>query len=231
LGREREQNTYRAFFDTILEKDFPVKLCNDGETLLCGGLKSLEGYCLIAGTGSIAQGRSKDGQLVRSGGQGYMLGDEGSGAWIGKTAIARTLRSLEKRDLATNMLLPILENTNLAQAGDLIQYVHHDADKAKIAALAPVVSAAANGGDPLAVDIIRTGVKELAMLVESVLWQSPWISQKELVLAGGVLEHSELLTGMLKETLARSFPFLSVSTPKGTALEGACMLALNLKSN
>jgi N-acetylglucosamine kinase-like BadF-type ATPase len=228
LGREGEQKLYSAFFDTLLGPEFPVKLCTDGETLLCGGLESLEGYCLIAGTGSIALGRSLTGILVRSGGHGYMLGDEGSAAWTGRTAIARTLRSLENRDLETNMLDSILETTGLSGPGDLIQYVHHDADKAKIAALAPAVTEAGRKGDPLALDILRTGAEELALLVKSVLGQSPWIHRKELVLAGGVMEHDEIAAGILKEILARQFPDLAVTNPKGTALEGACMLAINL---
>ena len=226
LGREGEQKIFRGFFDTLLGAAFPVKLCTDGEILLIGGLENLEGYCLIAGTGSIALGRSRDGRLVRSGGHGYMLGDEGSAAWIGRTAIARCLRSLEKRDLPTEMLAAIIEAAGLAQSGDLIQYVHHDADKAKIAALAPVVTAAARKGDPLALDILRIGAEELALLVKSVLGQSPWIHRRVLVLAGGVLERDGFITEKLREILGRELPDTSVSLPKATALEGACMLAV-----
>jgi len=227
LGRAEEQKLFRAFFDSLLGRDIPVKLCTDGEILLCGGLENLEGYCLIAGTGSIALGRSLDGNLVRSGGHGYLLGDEGSASWTGRTAIARTLRSLEDRDISTDMLPLILEATSLNDSNDFIKYVHHDADKAKIASLAPVVTQAARKGDPLALDILRIGAEELVLLVKSVLDQSPWIKRKELVLAGGVMEHDEIVTDRLKASLAKEFPDLVVSSPKGTALEGACMLALS----
>ena len=225
LGREGEREIFRGFFDKILEPGFPVKLCSDGEILLCGGLKNPEGYCLIAGTGSIALGRSRDNRLVRSGGHGYMLGDEGGACWTGKTAIARIIRSMESRDLKSDMLPAILESAGLSRADDLIQYVHHDADKAKIAALAPVVTSAARNKDPLALDILLTGAKELCLLVKSVLGQSPWIKNMELVMAGGVIEHDEIITGMLKEILNREIPELKITAPKGTALEGASMLA------
>jgi N-acetylglucosamine kinase-like BadF-type ATPase len=228
LGREGEQKLFRSFFDTLLGKDFPVKLCTDGEILLCGGLNNLEGYCLIAGTGSIALGRSNDGVMVRSGGHGYMLGDEGSAAWIGRTAIARTLRSLENRDLRTDMLPAILEAAKLSECGDLIRFVHHDADKAEIAALAPTVKAAAQKGDPLALDILRKGAEELALLVKSVLGQSPWIKRRVLVLAGGGMEHDEILSGELKKILALKIPDLAVCLPLNSAVHGACMLAINL---
>ena len=228
LARSGEIAIYRGFFDSILGPEFPVKLCSDGEILLCGGLENLEGYCLIAGTGSVALGRSYAGALARSGGHGYMLGDEGSAAWMGRTAIARIFRSLENRDLTTNMLPAILQATGLSQSGELIRYVHHDADKAKIAKLAPVVTGAARDGDPLALDIVRVGAGELSLLVKSVIGQSPWINRKELVLAGGVLENDELISRSLKEILRRELPDLEVSAPKGTALEGASMLAASL---
>jgi N-acetylglucosamine kinase-like BadF-type ATPase len=231
LGRPGEIAIYRGFFDTLLRPEFPVMLCPDGEILLCGGLESLEGYCLIAGTGSIALGRSRDGRLARSGGHGYMLGDEGSAAWIGRTAIARILRSQENRDLATEMLPAILATAGLGKSDDLVRYVHHDADKAKIAALAPVVTASARKGDPLALDILRNGAEELASLIRSVLDQSPWINRKELVLSGGVMEHDEILVKALKEFLQRELPDLAVSPLKGTAIEGALMLAANYAKN
>jgi N-acetylglucosamine kinase-like BadF-type ATPase len=128
--------------------------------------------------------------------------------------------------MATGMLPDILESAGLAQSTDLIPYVHHDADKAKIAKLAPIVTRAARKGDPLALDILRTGAEELALLVKSVLGQSPGIKRRELVIAGGVMEHDEVLTGRFKEIVARDIPDLSVSLPKGTALQGACILAI-----
>jgi N-acetylglucosamine kinase-like BadF-type ATPase len=228
LGREKERLIFRDFFNSILGPGIPVKLCGDGEILLCGGLENLEGYCLIAGTGSVALGRSGDGRLVRAGGLGYMLGDEGSAAWIGKAAVARVLRGTEGRDVPSSMLGAILEKTGLAQGEDLIRYVHIDADKARVASLAPIVTEAARSGDPLALDILRAGAAELALLVRSVLDRSPWIENRTLVLAGGVIEHDEIITGTLRETLAAAFPRLSVTSPRGSALEGACLLAASL---
>jgi N-acetylglucosamine kinase-like BadF-type ATPase len=225
LGREKDRALFREFFRAILGET-PVKLCSDGEILLCGGLDSLEGYCLIAGTGSVALGRTAGGELFRAGGFGYMLGDEGAAAWIGKTAIARVLRSAEGRDLPTAMTGEILRAAGLEQSEDLIRFVHHDADKARVAALAPIVTRAGQRGDALALDILAAGAAELTLLVRSVLERSPRIRNKALVLAGGVIEHDEIVTGKLKKSLAEEFPYLKVTKPSGSALDGACLLAL-----
>jgi N-acetylglucosamine kinase-like BadF-type ATPase len=223
----QETEIVRGFFDTFLGAEIPVKLCSDGEILLCGGLDKMEGYCLIAGTGSIALGRFSSGEVVRSGGYGYLLGDEGSASWIGRTAIARVLRSLDNRDIPTEMLIPLLEAAGAGSTRGLIHYVHHEAGKAKIAALAPLVTAAARNGDALALDILFNGAEELSLLVKSVIFKSREIKNRELVLAGGVVKNDEVLTGKLREILAAEIPDLLISTPKKTALDGACMMAIN----
>jgi hypothetical protein len=40
------------------------------------------------------------------------------------------------------------------------------------------------------------------------------------------MEHDPLVSGKLKELLAEEFPDLTVTPPRKTALEGACLLAL-----
>ena len=221
-----EAAAFRVFFDKLLGNDFPVKLCTDGEILLAGGLGEPEGYCLIAGTGSIALGRSVKGDLFRAGGFGYLLGDEGSASWIGLKAIARTLRSLEKRDLPTDMLPALLKAAGLQHSDELIQFVHHYADKSTIGALSPTVTAAARESDPLALDILNTGAQELALLVKSVVDSSVEIIQRKvLILAGGVIEHNEILARALNNELQKMIPGLSVEKKKGSALDGACLLA------
>lgn len=65
------------------------------------------GIILNAGTGSIAYGRSASGKTARAGGLGPLLGDEGSGFWIGREYLKRvkkanwpTLRALAVRPTA-----------------------------------------------------------------------------------------------------------------------------------
>jgi N-acetylglucosamine kinase-like BadF-type ATPase len=227
LARQGELALFRGWFDTLLGAGFPVKLCTDGEILLCGGLDGTEGYCLIAGTGSLALARSRDGTLTRAGGFGYLLGDEGAAAWIGNRAIARALRSEEGRDLPTRMTAALLSACKLGNSADLIRYVHHDANKAEIAALAPLVTAAARDGDALALDILRSGAAELALLVRSLIARAPCVTNRTLVLAGGVLEHDEIVRERLTALLARECPDVALIAPRRSALEGACLLALS----
>jgi glucosamine kinase len=226
LGRPKEKVLFQEFFSRLLGDLVPVHLCTDGEILLCGGLQALEGFCLVAGTGSLALGRVLEGPLVRAGGLGYMLGDEGSAWWIGHEAIARTLRSVEDRDLPTSLLPILLKACSLQEPQDFIAYAHQQATKAEIAALAPLVTAAATKGDALALAILQQAAQELAVLVESVVQRSPGVSNQELVLAGGVMEHDAIVRERLVSILQKRLPGLRVGPPRGTALEGACLLAV-----
>ncbi len=50
---------------------------NDAPGSLAGALAGEEGVIVVAGTGSVACGETRDGKFVRVGGHGYMFGDEG----------------------------------------------------------------------------------------------------------------------------------------------------------
>ncbi len=61
-----------------------VSAISDVEAAHLGALGGGPGLLLLAGTGSIALGRTSDGAWVRAGGLGPLLGDEGSAFWIGR---------------------------------------------------------------------------------------------------------------------------------------------------
>jgi N-acetylglucosamine kinase-like BadF-type ATPase len=68
----------------------PVRVTGDGETAQLGAFGGGPGLVVIAGTGCAAVGR--DGQrLVRAGGHGFLLGDEGSAYWLGQAAARAAL--------------------------------------------------------------------------------------------------------------------------------------------
>ena len=222
LGRTREKEIFMQMMQQILP-GVPLYLCSDGELLLVGGLASLEGYALISGTGSLALSRAMDGTIQRSGGYGYLLGDEGSAYWIAHQALARSLRSKEGRDLPSTMLPALLKACSLGKSEDLIAYVHHTANKADIANLAPLVTEFAIAKDPLALAILKQAVQELIALLSAV--QNPEIRTNELVTAGGVLEHDPIIRPAFEQTLQTALPEVRIIKARGTALDGACLLS------
>ena len=80
-----------------------VLVVNDALVALEAGAPDEPGVVVIAGTGSIAYGRNERNQAARAGGWGYMLGDEGSGYWIGRAALRAVLREADRRGPATQL--------------------------------------------------------------------------------------------------------------------------------
>src|SRR5262249_43983484 len=84
---------------------------NDATLLLEAGTPEGWGVAVIAGTGSIAFARSPDGRFDRSGGWGYLLGDEGSAyalALGGLRAVARSADDCLPPTRLTETLLPFM---------------------------------------------------------------------------------------------------------------------------
>lgn len=225
LDRAFEKQKFLDMFKNILSEHCRLTLCNDGEILLVGASSSFEGYALIAGTGSFALGRNASGTITRAGGLGYMLGDEGSAVWIAHQALMRTLRSIEGRDLHTHMLDALLDYFTLKSPSDFIHLAHYQFDKARFASYSPIVTKFAKQGDELAVDILKKAACELFALVESVHRRLDLL-YPTLVLSGGVLEHDPIVKPLFIQMLNDKLPTIKVIEPLGTAVDGACMIAM-----
>src|SRR5215207_726245 len=140
-----------------------VHVSNDATTAVWGGLGGGEGVAVLAGTGSIAMARSADGREARSGGYGYLVGDEGSGYWLGREAFTACLRALDRRGPPTQLCDLVCEAAQQHTAIELVGWLYGGRDQVpRLAGLAPLVSRAAERGDAQAIDILRRGAGALA---------------------------------------------------------------------
>ncbi|HWR11493.1 MAG TPA: BadF/BadG/BcrA/BcrD ATPase family protein [Rectinemataceae bacterium] len=229
MDRAHERAEMEEILRGTLGFSCPLELLSDPDIALVGGLKRLEGYLLIAGTGSIAIVRLADGTRFRAGGLGHYLSDEGSAFYIGFQAICRSLRSIEGRDLPTAMLDPLLERFGLRESGDFVRFVYHGFDKARIAGAADLVELHRAAGDPLALAIMDSARDELVRLVASVRGRAQdRIADPSIVLSGGLLDHNPWLRGSVLDRLKIECPGLKPVVPAESASYGACMLAINL---
>ena len=94
------------------------------------------GIALIAGTGSVAYARSDDGHEARAGGWGWMLGDEGSGAWIVREALRELMRRREEGvqlSVLGERLLVATESDDLLETISRVQLYHEAGQWAALA--------------------------------------------------------------------------------------------------
>lgn len=161
------------------------------------------GVLLVAGTGSIAWGRAEDGREGRVGGWGHHIGDEGSGYAIGVEALRRVARDADGRGPATNLRAVVLAHLDLEVVDDLVPWFA-TVPRAQVAALAPLVAAAASEGDAAAREILDHAVEELERHVLAVLENlGPWEVAPTVALAGGLLRPGRAVRSSLEAALAR----------------------------
>src|SRR5687768_13611742 len=136
---------------------------NDALVALVAGTGDDPGVVLIAGTGSIAYGVNTEGYAARSGGWGYVLGDEGSGYWIGRQALTAVVRAADGRGPRTQLTSLILEHFQLTQVAGLVREVYDKGLRRQaVAALGGVVDRARADGDVAASEILRGAGEELS---------------------------------------------------------------------
>lgn len=164
-----------------------VVVTNDARIAFVAGSPERVGLALVCGTGSIAWGRNRAGEIARSGGWGWHLGDEGSGFWIGERAIRDVLRAADGRGPATSLDRALSEHFEIARP-DQILYAIYDREypRTRVAKFAPRVEEAARAGDAVAKAILSDAAGELVRAAASVrdrlqLGESPY----DVVLSGG----------------------------------------------
>lgn len=180
-----------------------VDIIHDIVPVLANGTDDGWGVALIAGTGSVAMGVDKSGRRVIKGGWGHYFGDKASGFALGNNALAAVVEAADGIGPETILSEMVLEKLGIVQARDIISEITSHGDVQRdVAALAPVVSAAADLKDPVACSIVTDAVTEAVKLVTAVVKSMAFSQAYPLALAGGVACHSELfrteLTARLK---------------------------------
>ncbi|MFB8369474.1 N-acetylglucosamine kinase [Pseudarthrobacter sp. NPDC055928] len=100
-----------------------ITIVHDSRLLLAAGGVST-GVAVIAGTGSAAWGRNPRGEEARAGGWGYLLGDEGSGYWLGREAVRYSLRRMNQGCEPDALTQQLLTACDLDQPDELIGLFH-----------------------------------------------------------------------------------------------------------
>jgi N-acetylglucosamine kinase-like BadF-type ATPase len=205
-----------------------VAIVSDVLPILAGGTPNCCGIALIAGTGSIAFGRAADGRTKRCGGWGYLLGDEGSGYSVGRSALSHVLRELECETVwsPNSMTEAILTKLRVKTVSELTRTVYTNSDpRSFIASLTPLVVTAAEHGDKKAEAILDWAATELAELVARTAdLLDGSIGPISLALGGGFLVRSERVQEQLLDWL-RKFKVQHVAKLVADPLEGCIRLA------
>ncbi len=220
----------------------PYQVVGDAVVAYAAGTAATDGTVLIAGTGAIAA-RVSDFDLVHvADGHGWLLGDSGSGFWLGRQAVRTTLAGLDRLEplsgLACAIFAELLPDQPLpadpATAADPTSYrrlagalVNHvvAGPPIALAALAPLVLTCAQAGDPVAARLVDAAAGHLTATVAVV--REPG-DNTPIVLAGGLITSATALATRLEARLTAAWPGASRSPAIQTAAAAAWLALRSL---
>ncbi|MER7416712.1 BadF/BadG/BcrA/BcrD ATPase family protein [Micromonospora peucetia] len=189
------------------------------------------GYALVAGTGAAAIRVEQGRPTATADGLGWLLGDDGSGFYIGHRVVRAALTELDRRGPATALTGLLLDH--LGQPGDhapdpdgrpaIVSYA-----LATLYAIRPVQLAQfahlafEAAGDEIADEIVRDAADALLRTLNAVV--TPGLSGV-ITLGGGILTRHRTLADRISARYARDGTIAEVRTvPDGVV--GAAVLAL-----
>ncbi|ESW59359.1 MAG: ATPase [Rhodobacter sp. CACIA14H1] len=181
-----------------------MAVVTDGITAVKGALGAADGVVAALGTGSVFAVQ-RGGAIRQIGGRGLVLGDEASGAWIGRAVLSAALRAVDGFAPITPLLAGLVEEMG---GPDGVVAFSLRARPADFAALAPRV---VESGDPAAVSIMARAEADVVEAVQVLMG----MDDLPLVFLGG-------LGTVFARRMGSRF---RLRQPSGSALDGALMLA------
>jgi N-acetylglucosamine kinase-like BadF-type ATPase len=169
VDRASDEAVVRSIMNRIGYKA-RILIVNDALIALQAGVGDGPGIVIVSGTGSIAYGRNEQGEASRAGGWGYVLGDEGSGYWIGRLALRAVVRHADGRGRVTSLTPRLLDHFGVKRASELIHQVYHEELTPRaIAVTAKYVQYARDEGDLVATGILQRASEELLTAATAVM--------------------------------------------------------------
>jgi glucosamine kinase len=219
----------REFLAEILP--MPIDVVGDMQIALEAAFDSGPGVIVIAGTGSIAYGRDRQGRTVRAGGWGFAIGDEGSAHWIGRSAVSAILRASDLVDETSGpptheslLTAAVLKAWGVTSLADLARAAN-SIPPPDFAALFPAVAASE---DDLATQVLTEAGRELARVAEVVmrrLFAKDETPSVPVAMTGGVFRHAPRVREVFYNELRTLDPRAEIYPHIVEPVEGALRMA------
>ncbi len=230
-GIEREEDRARlreqanSLFDKAGLRPPPIAFESDARIALEGAFDGGFGVVIVAGTGSMVIGKTPRGQVVSVGGWGKIIGDEGSGYFIGREALVAVTRESEKRGSAGRLRDVLSERFHFDTREHILGALYHE--RFDVASLAPVVMETAAANDVVAQRILDRAATQLAEQARIIVMQMGLLRKVKLAMVGSLVEGGSVYADALHMKLLRLLPQVEIRPPAHEPAYGAVLLALD----
>lgn len=199
---------------------------NDIHAGYATGVTQPYGAAVIAGTGSNAYARGRNGTEAYASGLNTLLSDDGSAYAIGRALLRAAVQSADGRIPHSRLERLVLRYFRVHTMRALVPVVHHSSfRKADIAHLAPLADVAAGRGDRTARRILEAAAGDLVTMVRAVTKRTALArSAFELVLIGGVF-NGTIVRRTFERDVRRFSPHVRFIRPAVPFAVGAARLA------
>ncbi|HEY8909367.1 MAG TPA: BadF/BadG/BcrA/BcrD ATPase family protein [Desulfosporosinus sp.] len=222
-GGLKQGLTMLAQEKNITLQGIPVILENDVWGALMSVRGGFSGNVLAAGTGAIALGVNPNGDVIRVGGWGHLIGDQGAGYDIGRKALAAMVASFDGYGPKSILEEKIIEHLGLTQVQGVSDWLYqHKRTNQEIAAIVPVVVEAARLGDFASIRILQESGLALGLLTKALLRKT---RGSEVGLVGGIGHIWEFLEPSFLATVLEEFPDLQMLKPNYSTSVGAALMS------
>lgn len=206
---------------------------SEGAMGLMAGVCRERGFVALSGTGSNAFYVSDEG-MQRVGGWGILLGDEGSGAYIGQRGLMAAIYAMDGRGEPTRLTDELLDwlGKRVAEAGSafeaLVQRVYQaPSPRAALADFAPCVTRACERGDPIAAGIIEQAGAEMGRhmiaLLNRVTAEDPGASLLPSTLCGSAWKGDGRMYQAYRDSVLSAYPGFEIQWPLFDAVAGGAV--------
>jgi N-acetylglucosamine kinase-like BadF-type ATPase len=228
----RESTALAKFRDMVQELCTPETIWVDSDFVsnLAGASGGEPGVVVIAGGGSIGYGVDDQGNEAIAGGLGYLMGDEGSGWYIGLRAIQEAAKASDKRGPETALLPMVLDHYGISTIRQIIR-VLYDASfsREQVSTLTPKVIRIAAAGDAVATGIVTTAGVKLGEMALGAIRQLHTVDHSVQVYpTGGVFSAGAMVMDSFSGTIREGWPGATIQTPRYPPVIGAYIKVLEL---
>ncbi|WP_290628382.1 BadF/BadG/BcrA/BcrD ATPase family protein [Lactobacillus sp.] len=197
--------------------NIPTRAITDSLLALYNGLEGADGALVIAGTGSVVNGR-QDGSLITVGGYGSLLGDEGSGYAITKAALQAALLKWDRREESSLVDL-FVKIWNLDSMNDAAAKFY-TMTSPEVASNAVEIAKLADSGNEEARNIIQQQAHFLARDIIMCLDRYEDPKPMRVALTGSVLSNNAMMRSFMEDEVKEKYPDVIFSVSNGENARG-----------